>query len=266
VFVHVIVSRMSQDTASTGDLSLVPPVEKLFDGTASAQQFIEFGEGFVHHVLVPRARLTSSDVFLDVGCGNGSVARALTKLLSLPGRYEGLDVSADSIEWLQEHYQPYAGFRFSHADVYNKMYHSGGSVTAGDYRLPYADRTFSMALLKSVFTHMLPGDVRNYLRELGRVVAPGGRAAITFFLLNDESRAFVTAEKDIVKMRTTWHDDPLCRVANPELPEEATAHDEGRIRAYVAEAGFTVSEVVFGDWCGRPSLLGLQDLMILIRL
>jgi SAM-dependent methyltransferase len=257
---------MSQDTAALGDLSLVPPVEDLFDGTSSAQQFIDFGEGFVHQILVPRARLTSSDVFLDLGCGNGSVARALTKVLSVPGRYEGLDVSADSIAWLQERYRPYAGFRFTHANVYNKMYYSAGSVTASEYQLPYADRTFSMALLKSVFTHMLPGDVRHYLKELGRVIAPGGRAVITFFLLNDESRAFVSSENDVVKMRTDWHDDPLCRVANPDLPEEATAHDEARIRAYVAEAGFAVAEVAFGNWCGRPSLLGLQDLMILIRL
>lgn len=257
---------MSQDTASPGDLSLVPPVESLFDGTSSAQQFIDFGEGFVAHILVPRARLTSSDVFLDVGCGNGSVARALTKLLSSPGRYEGLDVSADSIVWLQEHYRPHAGFRFTHANVYNKMYHADGAVTAAEYRLPYADRTFSITLLKSVFTHMLPADVRHYLKELGRVVAPGGRAVITFFLLNEESRAFVADDKDIVKMRTPWHDDPLCRVANPALPEEATAHDEARMRAYVAEAGFTVSEIVFGNWCGRPSLLGLQDVMVLLRL
>jgi len=33
--------------------------------------------------------------------------------------------------------------------------------------------------------------MRHYLRELGRVIKPGGRAVITYFLLNDESRAFV---------------------------------------------------------------------------
>jgi hypothetical protein len=50
------------------------------------------------------------------------------------------------------------------------------------------------------------------------------------------------------------------------MPEEATAHDEARIRSYAAEAGFSVFEMTFGNWCGRPSLLGLQDLVILIKL
>lgn len=49
------------------------------------------------------------------------------------------------------------------------------------------------------------------------------------------------------------------------IREDATAHDEARIRSYAAEAGFSVFEMTFGSWCGRPSLLGLQDLVILIK-
>jgi SAM-dependent methyltransferase len=238
----------------------------LFDGSSSAKQFVDFGEGFVRNILIPRAGLQPSDVFLDLGCGNGSVARALTTYLALPGRYEGLDIHGESIRWLQEHYLERAGFRFTHANVYNKMYNAGGSLTASEYRLPYADATFSMALLKSVFTHMLPEDVRCYLRELSRVLRSGARAVITYFLLNNESRSFVSQDKDEVKMRCDWQGDPGCRVANPLVPEEATAHDEERIRAYTAEAGFSIYEITFGNWCGRPSLLGLQDLLILIKL
>jgi SAM-dependent methyltransferase len=253
------------DQSPIRDADLVPPVEMLFDGSSSVQQFVEFGEGFVRHILVPRTGLQPSDVFLDVGCGNGSVARALTAYLSLPGRYEGLDVHAGSIHWLQEHYREHSGFRFTHANVYNKMYNPGGSLSASEYRLPYSDGTFSMALLKSVFTHMLPEDVRSYLRELSRVLRPGGRAVATYFLLNDESRWFVQQDKDEIKMRSDWRGDSGCRVANPRVPEEAVAHDERRIRTYCAEAGFSVYEVTFGNWCGRPSLLGLQDLMVLIK-
>jgi hypothetical protein len=193
------------------------------------------------------------------------VARALTRYLVLPGRYEGLDVNKESVLWLQERYRSHPGFRFQHANVYNKMYNPQGTSTASTYQLPYADATFNMALLKSVFTHMLPDDVRQYLKELGRVLAPGARAVITYFLLNDESRAWMSRGGDIVKMHAVWQGDPMCQVASVEVPEKATAHDEGRIRAYVAAAGFTVSEMTFGDWCGRPSLMGLQDLMVLIR-
>jgi ubiquinone/menaquinone biosynthesis C-methylase UbiE len=256
---------MSGDLGASAGAELIPPVEKLYDGSSSAEQFIAFGDGFVHDILVPRAGLKPSDVFLDLGCGNGSVARALTRFLAFPGRYEGMDINGESVDWLQHHYREYPGFCFTHANVYNKMYNPGGPVTATGYRLPYADGTFTMALLKSVFTHMLPADVRHYLKELGRVMAPGGRAVITYFLLNDESREQIRRDRDEVKMRTDWEGDPLCRVANPEVPEIATAHDEGRIRAYTAEAGFTVLEMSFGNWCGRPSLLGLQDVVVITK-
>ena len=35
------------------------------------------------------------------------------------------------------------------------------------------------------------------------MIRPGGRAVITYFLLNDESRALVTRNRDEVKMRAT---------------------------------------------------------------
>jgi SAM-dependent methyltransferase len=257
---------MSMDQSTTNSASLIPPDAMLIDGSSSARQFVDFGEGFVRNILIPRAGLQPTDVFLDLGCGNGSVARALTTCLAPPGRYEGVDIHGESIQWLQERYSDRAGFCFHHADVYNKMYNPAGSLTASEYRLPHADGTFSMALLKSVFTHMLPEDVRSYLRELSRVLRPGGRAVTTYFLLNEESRSFVDRGKDEIKMRFDWEGDSRCRVANPQVPEEATAHDEARIRSYAGEAGFSVFEMTFGNWCGRPSLLGLQDLVILIKL
>ena len=58
---------MSSDAAAAMDASLIPPVEMLFDGSFSAEQFVAFGEGFVHNFLIPRAGLLPSDVFLDLG-------------------------------------------------------------------------------------------------------------------------------------------------------------------------------------------------------
>jgi SAM-dependent methyltransferase len=255
---------MSSDAAANINASLIPPVELLFDGSFSAEQFVMYGEGFVHNILVPRAGLQPLDVFLDLGCGNGSVARALTSYLRNPGRYEGLDINGESVKWLREHYAGWPAFRFTHADVFNKWYNPGATVTAAEYRLPYQDATFTQALLKSVFTHMRPPDMRHYLRELGRVVKPGGHAVITYFLLNDESRAFVAKDVDVVKMKVDLDGDPLCRVTNLEIPEHAVAHDEARVRAYVADAGFSLSEITFGNWCGRPAA-GLQDVMVLTR-
>ncbi len=243
---------------------LVPPVEKLFDGSSSVQQFIDFGEGFTNSILIPRVGLQPTASFLDVGCGNGSVARALTRHLS-SGRYEGLDINRESVEWLQERYRPYPAFSFTHANVYNKMYNPSGADASANYRLPYPDATFDVVLLKSVFTHMLPHDVRHYLSELARVLKPTGRLVSTYFLLNQESLGLLSRGKGQLKVPFEWNGDSLCRIADEAMPEAAVAHDELRIRNYSIDAGLSVHDITFGDWCGRPSFLGFQDLMILVR-
>jgi len=51
-------------------------------------------------------------------------------------------------------------------------------------------------------------------------------------------------------------------VANPKIPEAVVAHDEARIRGFYAELGMHVLDLSFGDWCGRPTLLGHQDLIV----
>ena len=96
-------------------------------------------------------------------------------------------------------------------------------------------------------------------------LAPGGRAAISYFLLNPESRLLIEQGRDVHQLKFEYEGDPLCRIANPEVPEAVTAHDEARIRAFYAEVGMQAVELSFGDWCGRPTLLGHQDLIVAIK-
>ena len=112
------------DTAN--DAMLIPPAELLFDGSSSPEQFVQLGEGFCQHFLLARAMLPPSGAILDLGCGNGAVARALTKYLASEGRYEGLDINASSVTWLTENYKAYSNFTFTHANVYNRMYNAAG--------------------------------------------------------------------------------------------------------------------------------------------
>ena len=253
---------MSQSQSPVAFDDLVPPVAMLHDGTSSQEEFVAFGEKFTTFVLIPRTHLLPTAAVLDMGCGNGGVARALTQYLAPGGRYAGLDINSRTITWLQERYQRYPNFSFHHANVWNKLYNPGGEYQAADYRFPFESASFDLVLLKSVFTHMVPADVRAYLREISRVLRPGGRAAISYFLLNPESRLLIEQGRDVHRLTFEYEGDSLCRVANPEIPEAVTAHDEARIRAFYAEVGMQAVELSFGDWCGRPTLLGHQDLIV----
>lgn len=158
---------------------------------------------------------------LDIGCGIGRVAVPLTGYLSERGAYEGLDVIPDAIHWCQRNITPgYPNFRFSLADVYNKEHNRKGTVNARDYSFPYEDKSFDFVFLTSVFTHMLPDEVDNYLSEISRVLKPNGRCFVTYFLLNEESVELVREGLSTIPFP---HGFGVYRIKEKETPEAAVA-------------------------------------------
>jgi SAM-dependent methyltransferase len=116
--------------------------------------------------------VTPSSHILDVGCGIGRLAVAMPGFLDADGGYEGFDIVPGGIEWCQQHIvSPHSNVRFTLADVYNKEYNPKGRVQPADYRFPYPDGTFDVAVLISVFTHMLPPAVDRYVGSAALVPA-----------------------------------------------------------------------------------------------
>src|SRR5439155_26776504 len=113
---------------------------------------------------------------LDLGCGIGRMAVALTRYLDHRGSYEGLDIVEAGIKWCTKHVTPrFPSFRFQLADVFNSHYNPKGKFKPSEYRLPYQADDFDFVFLTSVFTHMFAPEVENYLSEVHRVLRPGGR-------------------------------------------------------------------------------------------
>ncbi len=154
--------------------------------------FKEVGEEFFKY-FVNLGGLRPHQRVLDVGSGTGRMALPLTKYLK-DGSYEGLDIVAPSVEWCQKTYTSrYPNFRFHFSDIYNKEYNPDGKFKASEYRFPFESASFDFVFLTSVFTHMLPQDMENYLSEIARVLKSDGRVFITYFLLNPESLELIRA-------------------------------------------------------------------------
>jgi SAM-dependent methyltransferase len=129
----------------------------------SVDNFEASGELLVRR-LIEVAGLTPTSRVLDIGCGIGRLAVALTPYLDPQARYEGLDIVPSGIEWCTENITSrYPNFRFTLADVSNREYNPSGRLAPTEYRLPYADATFDLVVLTSVFTHMLPAEKEHYV-------------------------------------------------------------------------------------------------------
>jgi len=81
------------------------------------------------------------------------------------------------------------------AEILSRRYNPKGRYRAEEYTFPYKDEFFDFVFLTSVFTHILPKGVRNYTSEISRVMKPGGRCFIMYFMLNEESLGLIEKGK-----------------------------------------------------------------------
>jgi len=226
---------------------------KEHSGGIDRERFIAMGEEIITHSMIGFGKLQPEQKFLDIGCGCGKLARPLTKYLTAKGRYDGIDITQEVIRWCSEAYRDHPNFNFHLADLYSERYNPRGSVKASNYTFPFADNEFDLIFLGSVFTHMLPADTGNYLKEIARVLKRGGRCLATFFVLDDVSRANAKAGNTSPAFTHEYAQEG-CRVEVKEVPEAAIAYEEGFVRSLYASSNLNIDIVSFGEW-GRKRLI-----------
>ena len=235
---------------SLDDLSMLEPPEDLA-ARHGGLQFRDIGRRWLDTFKLI-AGLRRDDHILDVGCGAGRMTLALAPYLGVVGRYEGFDVNSREIEWCRKEIEPrWPRSHFRLVDVRNASYNPTGAVPAREFRFPYNDGTFDFVFLTSVFTHMLPEEMRNYLSEITRVLNSGGRCLITYFILNDKSRTAILNNKARLNFQHSIH--PCAYVQHRHQPEKAVAYDEAFLRKQYFEVGLQIKEPIhFGGWSGSP--------------
>jgi SAM-dependent methyltransferase len=124
--------------------------------------------GYYVERLVEVAALTPSSKVLDIDSGFGRLAVGLIPYLDQNGSYDGLDIVPAGIDWC---------------------------------KFPFDAETFDLVTLTSVFTHMLPAEVDNYLAEIARVLKPNGRCYATYLLLTAESRPLMSSKDSIMDFK-----------------------------------------------------------------
>ena len=228
-------------------------------GRASPREMHRGKQFFGHFVelcgLRPDARV------LDVGCGGGGPATYLAEYLSSAGEYHGFDVRPLKIDYCRRTLgAAHPNFHFQCADIYNENYNPEGRYGASSYVFPYPDSSFDFVFLISVFTHMVATDVENYTSQIARVLRPGGTCLVTYFLLNDETRALMASG---ASRRSFAHDFGEYRAEFADVAERVVAYDEQQVRDRYARHGLEVVDPIhYGSWSGRRRTLYKQDVVI----
>jgi SAM-dependent methyltransferase len=240
---------------------LIPPERALPPYTRKGD-FKKAGARFLQAAV--DAGLEPHHVLLDLGCGVGRLAVALSQYLDDRGRYVGMDTDQKAItvcnEWIASKLPQ---FTFVWADVFNTSYNPSAEAKAAQYHFPFDDDAFDFVFSNSLFTHLVPDDARNYFHEIGRVLKPGGRTVNTIFLLNEESLPLIESGESGQGVLHEYGD--LARVKRPNRPEAWIAIDEDFVRQAHDEAGLGIEEVRYGAWSGREASgpgFGKKDIIV----
>jgi len=108
--------------------------------------------------LIDRAALRRGERVLDVACGTGTVARLASQVTGVDGTVAGLDVNPDMLEVARS---------TSPSDTPIEWHQASAEA------MPLPDASFDVVLCQMGLQFM--PDKSAALREIGRVLAPGGR-------------------------------------------------------------------------------------------
>jgi ubiquinone/menaquinone biosynthesis C-methylase UbiE len=137
-------------------------------GNADAERFWAQGERDLDHILSTLGtRIASGDGVVDVGCGVGRLTRVIARRAR---QVYAVDVSAEMLTLARVHNGELDNVRWIHGD--------------GATLRPIPDAAADAVVSHVVFQHIPdPQITLGYVREMGRVLKPGGWAA--FQISND---------------------------------------------------------------------------------
>lgn len=201
---------------------------------------------------------------LDVGCGIGRTALAMTEFLSAPGSYSGLDVIDFAIRWCQSHIaRRYPNFSFVHADVHNRAYNRRGRTPAERYSFPFEDASFTFSLASSLFTHLLPTATERYIAEVSRVLRAGGLFLSTWFLLDEVTDRGRATGNPVFRFA---HEFAYHAQRSLHAPEQAVAYRADYVEKIFSDSGFVIESLRHGGWSGGMSEIdSAQDVIVARR-
>ena len=251
------------------NLRMIPKAKDRRGGTTT---YAEWGYtiGFFQPLIFQNLPTKRPLKILDVGSGVGRIAIACEPYLSPGDQYVGLDVMRADVEFCCRHFGEDKRFSFIHFDHANGYY--APDQTGSRQRWPLEDGMFDLVTAISVWTHLLEDDARFYLRELARVLKPGGRALVTFFVMDALYSATLLSRSDRTSRyypqpesnwifghrvsETDWY-----HPAWAQAPEEATAMTDRAFKSLIVESGLQMTAFYPGSWKEQPGLF-FQDVAI----
>ncbi len=235
----------------------LPPKELRFMGETD-EAFRRIGKASLD--LIKRFSFRESLNILDIGSGYGRLAYAIIDHMDYNNSYIGIDILPKHINWCKDVISfEFPNFQFHHLDIRNHRYNPNGNLSAENIHFDLQDDSIDFCCLFSVFTHMPENEIRNYLKEIRRVLKRGATCLATFFLYDDERLEAVQRLDNPLSMKNRLNDYTLYH--NPDDKLHAICYHKDYISKMVSETPIELKDCFFGTWAGGK--LFYQDVVVI---
>ena len=239
---------------------MIPPRGMIFIGSG------DFETQGLHilDLLKKYAGLQPNAKVLDIGSGIGRLAVALTGYLDETGSYEGFDIVKKGVDWCRKKISVrFANFNFRHIDLKNDLYNLKTDMEAKKFEFPYPASEFDCVVLTSVFTHMMPDDVDNYLGQIARVMKKEGKCLATFFLIDGNTKEQMQKGNIRFDFKYAYEGYYLM---DKKVKEANIAFDADYLASLLDKNELQADAVYRGSWSGnKEDSLDFQDVVIITK-
>jgi SAM-dependent methyltransferase len=218
-------------------------------------------------VLARHVDLGAQRSVLDVGCGCGRIAAGLTQFLNETTDYIGVDIVPGLVEFGRKFITPrYSRFKFLLLDEGNFTYDAwrpeGRVVDITKLSEACPAGSVDLAISISLFTHLDYAAAVFLLKNISRMLASGGRAFVTIFVVDAEARRHI--ESGTTGFRFA-HRTPSSELSAEKIedPTFAVGYDVEKMDELVGSAGLHRERWIRGYWSQGNSGETFQDALLL---
>lgn len=213
------------------------------------------------------AKLSPGDSILDVGCGCGRIAAALTQYVGRESQYVGVDIVPGLIDFARNFITPrYPSFKFLLLNQSNSSYDwwrgESGEIEIAKLTEAVSAQSINLAISVSLFTHLDYASAHEMLTSIHHVLKNDGRVFMTVFLLDANAREGIEGRRTAFSFKHRTQTGKLYAEKSDD-PTLAVAYDGGLLDELIGSAGFQLEQHVPGYWSSGGPGETFQDTLIL---
>jgi len=230
-----------------------------------------YQQGFFAALIKCYAPHESLRIF-DFGCGYGKVAPISVFFTHPDGKYIGVDLRQDCIDFCKYQYSHLPRVEFALTKGFNACY-SEQKQTSTDKNVSYkqdwpvTDQFIDIVTAISVFTHLQEKDALDYMNKIYDILKPNGLAILTFHIVEEPRKqpTFISPEKphlvDVFDFHTPLPTTYNWFTSNPKRPEDAIAVNMKGLSSLM-QGKFKMEFLIKGSTTGGHDPF-FQDIVIL---